>query len=177
MDGQERARLGRQELRLGRQLEQCAALLAADAAPEALMLSSGGWDHHAALGPLDGTFAGMCADLAAGLAAFAADTAAFADRYTVVVKSEFGRRVAQNGSLGLDHGHGNALLLLGDGVAGGQVHGTWPGLAPGQLDQGDLAITTDFRDVLGEVLVERLGTADLSTVFPEHIYAPLGVLK
>ncbi|MEO0650618.1 MAG: DUF1501 domain-containing protein [Planctomycetota bacterium] len=161
----------------GEQLKQCAALFANDVAPEALMLSTASWDHHSAIGPLEGIFAQMSAELAAGLAAFLADTAAFADRYTIVVKSEFGRRVAQNGSLGLDHGHGNAMLLLGNGVAGGQVHGAWPGLAEAQLDQGDVAITTDFRDVLGEVLVKRLGTADLGAVFPEHVYAPIGVLS
>ena len=160
----------------GEQLKQCAALFANGVAPEALMLSTASWDHHAATGPIDGVFAEMAAELAGGLAAFLADTTAFADRYTIVVKSEFGRRLAQNGSLGLDHGHGNAMFVLGAGVAGGKVHGTWPGLAPAQLDQGDLAITADFRDVLGEVLVERLGTADLGAVFPEHAYAPIGVL-
>jgi uncharacterized protein (DUF1501 family) len=161
----------------GQQLKQCAALLAADAAPEALMLSTASWDHHAALGPLDGTFAAMAAELAAGLAAFDADTLDHAHRYTVVVQSEFGRRVAENGSLGTDHGHGNAMLLMGGGVAGGVVHGSWPGLAASQLDQGDLEITTDFRAVLGEVLVRRLGTPDLATVFPSYVHAPIGVLR
>ena len=160
---------------LGASLRQCAALLASGAAPEALMLSSASWDHHAALGPLEGTFADMTADLAAALAAFDADTLGLAQSHTVVVISEFGRRVAENGSAGLDHGHGNACLVLGQGIAGGRVYGQWPGLAPAQLDQGDLAITTDFRDVLGEVLVRRMGTADLGVVFPEHVYSPIGV--
>jgi uncharacterized protein (DUF1501 family) len=106
-------------------------------------------------------------DLASGLAAFHADLRDFADRMTVVVMSEFGRRAAENGSLGTDHGHGSVMFLLGGHVNGGRVHGMWPGLSEGQLvGPGDLAVTTDYRDVLGEVCLRRLGNPALDYIFP-----------
>jgi uncharacterized protein (DUF1501 family) len=85
---------------------------------------------------------------------------------TLVTLSEFGRRVAENGSRGVDHGHGNAMFVLGGGVRGGKVYGTWPGLAPAKLVAGDLAATTDYRSVIGEVLQKRCGVGSLGEVFP-----------
>ncbi len=85
---------------------------------------------------------------------------------TLLTISEFGRRVAENGSRGADHGHGNAMLLLGGGVRGGKVYAKWPGLAPAALVAGDLAATTDYRSVIGEVLQKRCGLGSLSDVFP-----------
>jgi uncharacterized protein (DUF1501 family) len=85
---------------------------------------------------------------------------------TLVTISEFGRRVAENASRGVDHGHGNAMLLMGGGVRGGKVYGSWPGLSPAALVNGDLAATTDYRTVIGEVLQKRCGFGDLSAVFP-----------
>ena len=87
---------------------------------------------------------------------------------TLVVKSEFGRRVAENGSAGTDHGHGGVMMVLGGNVNGGQVHGQWPGLDPVSLGNGDLPITTDYRDVLAEILALRLGNTSLQDVFPQH---------
>ena len=87
-------------------------------------------------------------------------------KVTLVTVSEFGRRVAENGSRGVDHGHGNAMLLLGGGVRGGKVYGTWPGLAPAALVAGDLAATTDYRAVIGEILQKRCGFGALDEVFP-----------
>ena len=88
---------------------------------------------------------------------------------TVVVMSEFGRRVHENASLGTDHGHGSLMILMGGNVVGGKVHGEWPGLDEGQLfGPGDLAVTTDYRDVLGEVLRTRLHNEALGEVFPEY---------
>lgn len=84
---------------------------------------------------------------------------------TLVTLSEFGRRVAQNGSGGLDHGHGNVSLVMGGGVRGGQVYGRWPGLAAANLDNGDLAGTTDYRTILAEALEKRAQLSS-STVFP-----------
>ena len=95
---------------------------------------------------------------------------------TLVTLTEFGRRAAENGSGGVDHGHGQAALLLGGGVRGGQVYGRWPTLAPAALDSGDLAGTTDYRDILGEILQKRTGLASLGTVFPGLAPSPLGLV-
>ena len=97
---------------------------------------------------------------------------------TVVTMSEFGRRVAENGSGGTDHGHANVMLLMGGDVAGKKVHGDWPTLAPDKLaGPGDLAMTTDYRDVLSEVLNKRLGNANVAAVFPNFIPKFRDVLK
>ncbi len=83
--------------------------------------------------------------------------------------TEFGRTVRENGNRGTDHGHASVSFVLGGPVKGGKVHGRWPGLSAGQLYEGrDLALTTDFRDLLGELVVRHLGTKDLAAVFPEH---------
>lgn len=97
------------------------------------------------------------------------------DQVTVVAMSEFGRRIAENASRGLDHGHGGCMLLMGGGIAGGRVLHRWPGLAPPALDRGDLAVTIDYRDVLAEVLARRAGKADLDQVFPGHTPSFSGV--
>src|SRR4051794_21073696 len=101
--------------------------------------------------------ADLVSRLGKGLAAFAQDLGPLLATTTIVTMSEFGRRVTQNGSGGLDHGHGSAMLVLGGGIRGGRVYGRWPGLGPKQLDDGDLAVTTDYRDVLGELVHRRLG--------------------
>ena len=88
--------------------------------------------------------------------------------------TEFGRRLPENSSLGLDHGHGSAMLVLGEGLQGGQVVADWPGLAPAALDQGALAITIDYRDILGELLERRFG-ADPSAIFPQHSFTRYGI--
>ncbi|MEV9423169.1 DUF1501 domain-containing protein, partial [Klebsiella quasipneumoniae] len=93
--------------------------------------------------------------LANVLARFRDDVAARAGRYTVVVMTEFGRRVASNASIGTDHGHGSVMMVLGQGLNGGRIHGRWPGLAPQLLDHGDVPITTDHRQVLAEILKVR----------------------
>jgi uncharacterized protein (DUF1501 family) len=113
--------------------------------------------------------AGLLADLGEGLAAFYADMIDYMGQISVVVMSEFGRRVYENASLGTDHGHGSLMLLLGGHVAGGQVLGKWPGLAEGSLfGPGDLAVTTDYRDVLAEVVWLRLNNTAVSEVFPNY---------
>ena len=90
--------------------------------------------------------------------------------------SEFGRRVAENGSGGLDHGHGNVSFVLGGGVDGGSVHGSWPGLAADQLQDGDLRATTDYRVVLAEILEKRCGLT-ATTVLPGVPTTRIGVVK
>lgn len=157
------------ESRLGASLADAAALIRADVGLQALTIDVDNWDMHSGLGNAGGGwFAEQMGEVAASLAAFAVDLGSAFDRVTVVTLSEFGRRVEENGSGGVDHGHGNAVLLLGGGLVGGTVHGSWPGLADNNLDEGDLAGTTDFRNVLGEYLVKRAGltTSQLATVFP-----------
>ena len=112
--------------------------------------------------------------------AFYTDMLDFADRVTLVVVSEFGRRLRENENAGTDHGHGNMMMVLGGNVNGGHVYTSpWPGLQTGALDEGvDLAITTDYRRVLSEILIRRLGNAHLGAVFPGYRdYAPLGIVN
>jgi uncharacterized protein (DUF1501 family) len=152
---------------LGQDLKNAALLVKADMGVRAIAIDSTGWDHHesefSALPP-------VASDLAAGLAAFLQDLGAHAGRTLVLVMTEFGRGAAENGSFGTDHGHGSAMLALGGSVAGGRVRlrgGAWPGLSPQALDEGrDLAVTTDFRDVLAEVVQRHLGVSNLAGMFP-----------
>ena len=139
----------------------------------------GSWDMHEGLGSTGGGWMhDQVGTLAAGLAAFARDLGPLLARTTVVTVSEFGRRVAQNGSGGLDHGHGSAMLLLGGGIRGARVYGRWPGLAAAQLDNGDLRPTTDYRDVLGELVSRRLGGSRVvGSVFPDHRPHELGLAR
>lgn len=123
----------------------------------------GGWDTHDAQA---GRFQTQATRLSQALAALHADLAAMGDRLTVVVMSEFGRRLIENQNRGTDHGHGSVVLVSGSGIKGG-LYGAWPGLKGPALDQGlDLAITTDYRRVLAEVLVKRAGQARIGDVFP-----------
>jgi len=153
----------------GRGLRQVALLVKAEVGLEAAALDLGGWDTHFAQGGASGLMANLLNQLGRGLAAFYADMQDFIDRMSVVVMTEFGRRVTENGSLGTDHGHGSALLLLGGNVRGRLVHGNWPGLEAEQLvGSGDLAVTTDYRDVLGELCLKRLNNPALEQIFPDH---------
>jgi uncharacterized protein (DUF1501 family) len=166
------------ESEFGLGLRQVAMLIKAEVGLEVACLDVGGWDTHIAQGGSEGSMAGLLADLGGGLAALYADLRDQADRLLVVTMSEFGRRVQENGGLGTDHGHGSMMMLIGGGVAGGKVHGHWPGLAPEQLvGPGDLAVTTDYRDVLGELLQKRLNNANLDQVFPGYTPAFRGVIR
>jgi uncharacterized protein (DUF1501 family) len=165
------------ESEFGLGLRQIAMLIKAEVGLEVAAIDVGGWDTHFAQGGSEGVMAGLVADLAQGLAAFHADLLDHASRLTVVTMSEFGRRVQENGSLGTDHGHGSLMLLLGGHVAGGRVHGRWPGLGEGQLvGPGDLAVTTDYRDVLAEVCLKRLNNPALDAIFPEYQATPRGIV-
>ena len=138
----------------------------------------GGWDTHQYQGDgSGGYFADLLGQLSKGLAALYADLdgANLGKRLTVVVMSEFGRRLQQNASGGTDHGHGSALLVLGGSVNGGRVLGRWPGLGPDQLyDRADLAVTTDYRQVLAEAIVGTFGSVKIGSVFPG--FSPSGTL-
>ncbi len=141
-------------------------------------VDQGDWDMHAGMGTTDsGWLHDHLTELAQSMAAFATDLGSLMDGVTVVTLSEFGRRVAENGSGGVDHGHGNAVLMLGGGIDGGKVHGRWPGLDAAALMDGDLAGTTDYRLVLGEILTKRCGVGSLTEVFPGLSGAPIGVVK
>ncbi|MCW5940860.1 MAG: DUF1501 domain-containing protein [Fimbriimonadaceae bacterium] len=156
----------------GQALEATAALVRANVGVEAVHVDKNGWDTHAGQGVLGGTMALLMEDLAAGLLAFYTDMNASGHigRVIVVVLTEFGRVVAENGSMGTDHGHGGALMLMGGGVNGGQVIRNWPGLQTEQLfEQRDLAITIDYRDILAEIVLKRLHNTNLGSVFPGYV--------
>ncbi|MBK8913887.1 MAG: DUF1501 domain-containing protein [Phycisphaerales bacterium] len=154
----------------GTALRSTAALIKAEVGVEAVAVDLGGWDTHNNQGVFTGTMSGLMDQLSRGLAAMHADLfSGNGKNVTVVVQSEFGRRLAENGSFGSDHGHGNVMLLLGKHIAGGRVLANWPGLSSGQLFEGrDLEVTIDFRDILAEVVHERLANADLAGVFPGY---------
>lgn len=152
------------------------ALLDGGLGLEVVTIDLGGWDTHDDMGTTaSGTMRDLLADLGANLAGFQAalDARGMSD-VTTVVMSEFGRRVQQNGSGGLDHGYGNLMVVLGAGVAGGCVVTDWPGLQT--LNQGDLDVTTDFRDVLWELTAERLGHPDPGQVFLGYGATDLGLI-
>lgn len=165
------------ESEFGLALKQTAMLIKAEVGLEVSAIDLGGWDTHFAQGGSSGIMANLLADLAAGLAAFHADLAGQLGRVTVVAMSEFGRRAAENGSFGTDHGHGSMMMVLGGHVHGGRVHGNWPGLQEGQLiGPGDLAVTTDYRDVLGEICLKRLNNPALGDIFPGYQAVPRDII-
>jgi uncharacterized protein (DUF1501 family) len=146
-----------------------ARLMKNDARVQLAFMALGGWDTHANQGAATGQLANRLQPLGVGLSTLAAGLGPVLDDTTIVVMSEFGRTVRQNGNGGTDHGHANAMWLLGGRVAGGKVHGHWPGLDTGALYEGrDLAVTTDFRSVLAEVCERHIGLPDaqLAQVFP-----------
>jgi len=153
----------------GLALKQTAMLIKAEVGLEVSAIDVGGWDTHFAQGASTGQMANLMQDLADGLAAFHADMHEHMDQLTTVTMSEFGRRASENGSLGTDHGHGSMMMVLGGNVDGGKVHGEWPGMSEGQLiGPGDLAVTTDYRDVLSEILVKRLNNPATNEIFPNY---------
>jgi uncharacterized protein (DUF1501 family) len=165
---------------LGEGLRQAALLIKSDSGVEVACLDHGGYDTHVAQGNTTGQLASRLDSLGRSLAAFARDLGdALWARTTVVVLSEFGRRVEENGGAGTDHGRAGALFVLGGhGIAGGKIHGRWPGLSPEALDgPGDLKVTTDYRNVLGEILSDRAGNPNVSAVFPELAFTPAGVTR
>jgi uncharacterized protein (DUF1501 family) len=163
----------------GDAMRQIAQIIKADLGLEVAFAELGQWDHHANEGGSTGQIANRLDDFAGGLSAFARDMGDRMADVVVVTMSEFGRTVKENGNRGTDHGHGNAMLILGGNVRGGKVYGRWPGLNVEQLYEGrDLAITTDFRDVFAECVTSHLGAKDISQIFPEHQYAkPLGFIR
>jgi uncharacterized protein (DUF1501 family) len=153
----------------GQALRQIAQLTKANVGLEVAFADVGGWDTHVNQGAAQGQLAGRLDDFSRGIAALVADLGDRMADTVVLTMSEFGRAVNENGNRGTDHGHGNAMLVIGGGVRGGHVYGKWPGLAVEQrYDRRDLAVTTDFRDVFGEVVVRHLGVSDPKPIFPGY---------
>lgn len=151
----------------GESMKQIAQLVKAKLGVEAAFADIGGWDTHQNQGGVDGQLAGRLKDFGDGLNAFWTDLGDSAENVVVVTMSEFGRTVHQNGTGGTDHGHANVMFVLGGPVKGGKVYGRWPGLDDHELyQQRDLAITTDFRQVLGEASYRMLSSENLQAVFP-----------
>lgn len=162
---------------LGDALQQIARIIKSEVGLEIAFADVGGWDTHAAQGGKEGQLANNLRGLADAIAAFAKDLGSRMLDVVLVTTSEFGRTVRENGNRGTDHGHATVMLTLGGRVKGGKVYGTWPGLDHAQLYEGrDLAVTTDFRDVFGEVLTRHLGVTSLTQVFPKHAGRSVGLL-
>ncbi|MEM1181696.1 MAG: DUF1501 domain-containing protein [Acidobacteriota bacterium] len=169
---------------LGNNLRTIAQLIKLDLGLRVGTLDYGGWDTHNGQGAgAGGYFADRIEDVAEALAAFYLDldgvgASDFTQRLTVVVQSEFGRRLRENADQGSDHGHGNVMMVMSGNAIGG-VHGTWPGLSNEQLfDGADLAVTTDFRQVLSEILIRRMGNPYIGDIFPGYQnYSPLGIVN
>ena len=153
----------------GQALKQIAQLSKADVGLEVAFADLGGWDTHVNQGSGQGQLAGRLDDFGNAIAALVTDLGDRMDDTVVLTMSEFGRAVNENGNRGTDHGHGNAMMVIGGGVRGGRVYGRWPGLGvANRYDGRDLAVTTDFRDVFAEVVVRHLGVADARPVFPGY---------
>jgi uncharacterized protein (DUF1501 family) len=161
---------------LGRSLQQLARMIKADVGVEAAFAEIGGWDHH---GNENAQLSNLLRQFSSALAAFTQDMGDRMEDIVLVTMSEFGRTAAENGNAGTDHGHGSLMMVLGGPVQGGKVYGQWPGLEKEQLFEGrDLAVTTDFRTVLGELIRGHLGQKDLGPVFPGFKTGdPLGLLR
>jgi len=159
----------------GQALLQIAQLIKAGVGLEVAFADIGGWDTHANQGSDRGQLANRLREFGDGLAALYRDLGDRMRNVVVMTMTEFGRSIRQNGSGGTDHGHASSLFAFGGPVQGGKVYGKWPGLAPENLHEGrDLAMTTDFRDVLAEVLTKHMGAPANNRIFPG--FAPARVL-
>jgi uncharacterized protein (DUF1501 family) len=158
---------------LSTSLKSVANIIKANVGLEVATVDFGGWDHH---NNLNQYFPDHAAELSQGLAAFWRDMKDYRGRLTVVALTEFGRRLQENASAGLDHGSASVMFALGGNVNGGRIYGQWPGLAPADLHAGDLSVTTDYRQVLQEILVKRRAETTPQAVFPTLSYRPLGIV-
>jgi len=157
----------------GNSLLQIAQLIKAGVGLEVAFTDVGGWDTHVNEGNSRGQLGNLLQNFSNALAALYTDLGQRMDDVVILTMSEFGRTVRENGNRGTDHGHANAMFVIGNTVRGGKVYGDWPGLKSEQLYEGrDLALTTDFRDVFGEMAQKHLGTANLAKVFPGYASSP-----
>ncbi len=161
--------------RFGDSLLQIAELIKADVGVEMAFADVGGWDHHV---NEPAQLANLLREYGQALSAFWLDMGDRMADVAVVTMSEFGRTARENGDRGTDHGHANCMFVMGGGVKGGKVYGRWPGLEREQLyESRDLALTTDFRDVLGELVSRHLGNPSLHEVFPGYRPKFLGLWR
>jgi uncharacterized protein (DUF1501 family) len=159
-------------------LRQLAQLIKANLGVQVAFADIGGWDHHVNEGSTEGQLANVLTDFSQSIAAFWNDLGDLGEDTVVVTMSEFGRTARENGNRGTDHGHANVMFVLGGPVKGGKVYGRWPGLDQSQLYEGrDLALTTDFRQVIGEAVDRHMGNKNLSEVFPGFENQPGKFLK
>jgi len=157
----------------GQALKQIAQLTKSNVGLEVAFADVGGWDTHVNQGAGQGQLAGRLDDFSRSIAALVTDLGDRMGDTVVLTMSEFGRAVNENGNRGTDHGHGNAMMVMGGGVRGGHVYGKWPGLSVDRRYDGrDLAVTTDFRDVFGEIVVRHLGVNDARSIFPGYAVSP-----
>jgi uncharacterized protein (DUF1501 family) len=153
--------------RFGDGLRQLAQLIKANLGVQVAFADIGGWDHHVNEGATEGQLANVLTEFSQSLSAFWTDLGNLGEDTVIVTMSEFGRTVRENGNRGTDHGHANVMFVLGGPVKGGKVYGRWPGLDQPQLYEGrDLALTTDFRQVIGEAVARHMGNKNLANVFP-----------
>jgi uncharacterized protein (DUF1501 family) len=157
----------------GQSLRQIGQLTMANVGLEVAFADVGGWDTHVNQGSGQGQLATRLDDFSRSIAALVTDLGDRMADTVVLTMSEFGRAVNENGNRGTDHGHGNAMMVIGGGVRGGHVYGKWPGLsAEKRYDGRDLAVTTDFRDVFGEIVTRHLGLTDARAIFPGYASSP-----
>ena len=155
------------ESRFGDDLKQLARIIKAKLGMQVAFVDVGGWDHHVNEGGTQGQIADILQEFSQALSAFWIDLGDSAEHTVVVTLSEFGRSARENYNRGTDHGHGNVMFILGGPVKGGKVYGRWPGLDQFQLHQGrDLAVTTDFRSVVGEIVGQHLDNKSADECFP-----------
>lgn len=158
---------------LGRSLMQIAQMIKAGIGLEVAFAEVGGWDTHINQGGGRGQLANLLRDFGQSIAAFNTDLGKRMDDVVLITMSEFGRTARENGSRGTDHGHANAMFIMGNTVKGGKVYGDWKGLKNDQLNEGrDLALTTDFRDVFAETSYKHMGARDLNRIFPGYAAKP-----
>ena len=159
--------------RFGDSLRQLAQLIKANLGVQVAFADIGGWDHHVNEGAIEGQISNVLSDFSQSIAAFWTDLGDLAEDTVIVTMSEFGRTARENGNRGTDHGHANVMFVLGGPVKGGKVYGPWPGLDQSQLYEGrDLALTTDFRQVIGEAIMKHMGNKNLAQVFPGYDNQP-----
>ncbi|MGZ8846232.1 MAG: DUF1501 domain-containing protein [Pyrinomonadaceae bacterium] len=153
----------------GNSLRQIAQLIKAGVGLEVAFTDVGGWDTHVNEGNQQGQLSNLLRNFGSAIAALYTDLGQRMDDVVILTMSEFGRTARENGNRGTDHGHANAMFVVGNSVRGGKVYGDWPGLKSDKLYEGrDLALTTDFRDVFGEVASKHLGAGNLKDVFPGY---------
>jgi uncharacterized protein (DUF1501 family) len=155
-------------------LRNLATLIKMDVGLDVATVDHGGWDHH---NNLVNEFGGQISELSQSLGAFWEDVSEYRGRISLVFMTEFGRRLSENASNGTDHGSGSVMMVLSGNANGGQMYGDWPGVGSSDLDNGDLAVTTDYRQVIAEILAKRHNSPSLETVFPTVPYSPLGIIN